>query len=73
MQPYNKACHFTHRNDWFDPGNHTLSGHNLRFFTLIPTLSQWEMELKEIAVYNRSKYKTGLKARAPGNDTGFVR
>jgi hypothetical protein len=37
---------------------YTLTGHNLRFFTLTPTLSQWEMELKEIAVYNRSKYNS---------------
>jgi len=35
---------------------YTLSGHNLRFFTLTPTLSQWERELKEIATNNRSKY-----------------
>jgi hypothetical protein len=41
-----------------DALKYTLSGHNLRFFTLTPTLSQWERALKEIAAYNRSKYKT---------------
>jgi hypothetical protein len=33
-----------------------LSGHNLRFFTLTPTLSHWARELKESAAYDRSTY-----------------
>jgi hypothetical protein len=36
---------------------YTFSGHDLRYFTLTLTLSQWEREQKEIAAYNRSKYK----------------
>ena len=38
-------------------GVYTLSGHNLRFFSLTQTLSRWERESKEIAVNGRSKYR----------------
>jgi hypothetical protein len=35
---------------------YTVNGNNLGFFTLTPTLSHRERELKEVAINGRSKY-----------------
>jgi hypothetical protein len=36
-----------------------VSGHDLGFLPLTPTLSRWERELEEFAVNDRSKYTWG--------------
>jgi hypothetical protein len=36
---------------------YTVNGNNFRFFTLTPTLSHMERELKEVAINGRSKYR----------------